>query len=503
MSAESVKKSALSGIRWLAVKSVIGEFIAVASTVALARLVAPGQFGHAAVALLFNLLAVILTFEGFAAALVQRSEISERHRQVAVFLNLVGGAALTGLVVLTVPIIWRPIFGAETAKLIVLTSPSFLIAGVGTVSRAMLWRQMNFRRVTQIDLLSALGGSLVSVIMAVLHFGAIALIVGADVSIAIGSGLMLLAAPEPLPRFHGKEAKDILGYGAASAFANIVSTMTGNVDYWIVAARLTAYQTGIYYRAFNLGVMYQSKISNVMMALAFPVYSRLENREDMRRWHERVVRIHAVAIFPVMALLIVLAPVAIPFVFGAMWRPSVVPTQILAGAGMVTAILTGYGQVLQAVGRPQTLVRSNVVILIVYGSAVAVAVNHGLTAVAVAVVSVYVGVLVCVYQFLLGPHLGLSLRSLASELGPAVVSCAAMVVVALPLRIVFERGLPAPMTIVLVAPLAVAAYGVTLRVLFKSAFQDFRGLVVRAVPQLERLRIPIRRGRKVTAEAAG
>lgn len=504
MSNESVKTAAVSGLRWLALKSVVGEVTGVAATVALARLVAPAQFGHAAIALLLPVLAVILTFEGFAAALVQRSEISHRHREVAVLLNLVGGAALTGIVLLMVPIVWRPIFGADTAKLIVLASPCFLVAGVGSVARATLWRQLNFRRITQIDLLSALGGNVTAVALAVVHLGATALIVGADVGVAIASVLMLIAAPEPLPRFHRREARDIVGYGAASAVANIVSTITNNVDYAIVAARLTAYQTGIYYRAFNLGVVYQSKISNVMMQLAFPVYSRLESREEMRRLHERAVRIHAAAIFPVMALLIVVAPVAIPFVFGSEWRGAVEPTQILAGAGMVAAILTGYTQVLQAVGRPQTLLRSNIAILIVYGAAVVAVVDQGLVAVALAVVGVYVLILIWVYQFLLGPALGLSLRSLVPELGPALVSCVAMVAVTLPVRIVAESQLPAFGTIVVVGTIGVAVYGGVLRIVFPAVFRDVRRLALRAVPQLERIRIPTRRSRELAAaDSAG
>ncbi len=503
MSNDSVKTSAISGLRWLAVKSVVGEVLTVSTTVALARLIAPAQFGHAAVALLFNVLAVILTFEGFAAALVQRAEINERHRQVAVLLNLVGSVALTAIVLAMVPIVWRPIFGAETARLIVVAAPSFVLAGVGTVARAMLWRNLNFRRVTQIDLLSTLGGSVVSVVLAIMHSGAIALIVGADVAIAIASVLMLIAAPEPLPRFHLAEAKDILGYGAASAVANIVSTMTGNIDYWIVAARLSAYQTGIYYRAFNLGVVYQSKISNVMMQLAFPVYSRLEDRQEMRRLHERAVRIHAVAIFPVMTLLIVMAPVAIPFVFGPVWRPSVGPTEILAGAGMIAAILTGYSQILQAVGKPQLLLRSNVAILITYTAAVSAAVDHGLIAVAIAVVSVYLGILVGVYHFLLRPSLGLSLRSLFPELAPALVSCAGLVAISLPLRMLLERQLPAPLTILVVAPIGLAVYGVLLRTLFRPAFNDFFRLLVRVAPPLGRLRVPMRHRQKVAAETPG
>ena len=40
---------------------------------------------------MFIPLAVILTFEGFASALVQRPTFDEEHRRAAVFMGLVGG----------------------------------------------------------------------------------------------------------------------------------------------------------------------------------------------------------------------------------------------------------------------------------------------------------------------------------------------------------------------------------------------------------------------------
>ena len=277
--------------------------------------------------------------------------------------------------------------------------------------------------------------------------------------------------------------------------------MFSNVDYWILAARLTAYQTGIYYRAFNVGVVYQSKISNVMMEMAFPVYSRLESRDEMRRLHERAARIHAVAIFPFLALLAVLAPIAIPFVFGSQWRPAVKPTQIMAVAGMFAAILVGYSQVMQAVGRTRALMRFNVIMLLTYAATIFFASTHGLVVVAIAVATFYAAVLAAAYQFLLKPSIGLSISRLIPELGPAVIGCAALVAVCDPLRVILAPHLPAPVTLGLIGLIGLVIYGLVLRVLFRRAWRDFADLVVRVVPRISRVMGP--RGATPAAEVSG
>ncbi len=481
-------------------RSVVGQILALGAAVVLARLVTPAQFGHAAVALLFTLVAVVLTFEGFAGALVQQAEINERHRQVAVLMNLAAGTVMGAVVLLLVPFVWRPIFGSQTAALIALASPSFLIASIGTVSRAILLRRLDFRKVTQIDLLGTLGGSVASVMMAIFHLGGVAIVGGAMAGIGLGSVLMLLAVPEPWPWWHRQEARDVIGYGGPSALAGLVSQMFSNVDYWILAARLTAYQTGIYYRAFNVGVGYQSKISNVMMEMAFPVYSRLENRDEMRRLHERAARIHAVAIFPLLALLAVLAPIAIPFVFGAQWSPAVKPTEIMAVAGMFAAILTGYSQVMQAVGRTKALMRFNVMMLLTYAGTIFLASPHGLVVVAIAVAAFYAAVLAAAYHFLLGPAIGLSIRRLIPELGPAVIGCLALAAVCVPLRVILAPQLPAVVTLSVIGVIGLGIYGLVLRVLFRHAWRDFASLVVRVVPRISR--IPGLRSRAPAAEVS-
>jgi lipopolysaccharide exporter len=499
MPRESLKDATLSGVRWVMLTRIASETLALGATVALARLLSPAQFGRAAVALIFIPLATILTFEGFASALVQRDSIDDSHVRSAVSMSLVGGIVLSGLAVGLAPLLWRPLFGAETESLMLLMSPVFLMASLGGVSRALLWRRLEFRRMSLIEMTALTLGSVVALALALDGLGAQAIVIGALAQVAVGSLLLFVSAPAPLPRWHGSSQREISGFGVPAALAGLVDVLFRNVDYAIVAARLPAAQTGIYWRAFNLGVVYQDKLSGVMMQLAFPVYSRTESREELRKLHERATRVHAAVIFPLLASLIVFAPVLIPFVLGAAWTPSVGPTQILAVAGMVAAILTGYPQVMLAVGRPRALLRFNLVMLAVYAAAVALTVGHGLIAVSIAVSVVYLGILVGVYRFLLQRYVGLSIRRLIPELGPALAGCLTLAAVAEPLRLLLEPVLPRVLTLGLAGSVGLLAYAAALRTVSPAAWGDLVLLLTRVFPPLARVRL--RRGDVVAAVA--
>ncbi len=483
----------MHGLRWLAVTRCVAESLALAAAIALARLISPVEFGHAAVALIVLPMAGILTFEGFASVLVQRSTIDEHDRSSAMFMSMLGGALLAAGCFALSPILWRPLFGARTSELIELISPILFIAALGAVSRATLLRALDFRRTSVIDTTSLVAGYAVAVGLALAGLRAEAIVIGALVQTTLSTVLLLSVARPPMPRWSRRLHRPIAAFGLPAGLAGIVEVLFRNVDYAILAARLSAATTGIYYRAFNLGVVYQDKLSGVMVQVAYPVYSRTSNTAQLRAMHERAARVHAVIIFPLLASLMVLAPLLIPFLFGAAWEPSVGPTRVLALAGMMAAVLTGYSQVMLALGRPRPLLLFNVGRLLIYGGAVLLASGHGLMAVAGAVVAAYVVILVGAYRILLQRYVGISLGRLVPELAPAVVGCLALGCVTLPLLALLEGALPRPIVIALVGTSGLAVYVLVLRLAFRPAWSDARLLATRVLGPLA----PARRSKAV------
>ncbi len=489
MPQQPLKDAALDGVRWVTLARAGTEVLQFGAAVTLARLLAPAEFGRAAVAMIFIPLAVILTYEGFASALVQRSEISAAHRQTAALMSVVAGALLLMLTLVLAEVVAEPLFGHEVASLIRIVSPVFLLAGFGAVPRAMLARRLDFKRISLIEVGSLITGSVVAVALAAAGLGARAIVIGAVSMTAASTLQMIVAARPPRPRWNRSAHRELFGFGLPSALAGMVGVAFTNVDYAILASKLSATQTGLYWRSFQLGVVYQDKLSNIMLQLAFPVYSRTKSRDELRSMHERATRVHAAAIVPVLGTLIVVAPILIPLVFGPRWAPSVVPAQILAVAGMIAAVLTGYPQVMLAVGKPRLLLGFNLVVLTGYIGAILLAVPYGLIGVAVAVVGIYLGILAGVSTVLLPRAIGLRPSRIFVHLAPAVTGCLALLGAGFPARWLLEAaGSPRLATLVLSAAAGAVAYVVTLHLAFPDAGRDLFLLIRRVLPVSPRLR---------------
>jgi lipopolysaccharide exporter len=480
---ESLRDAAVSGVRWMVIARVLGEGGQLIASIALARLITPAEFGHAVIALILVPLSSIITFEGFASALVQRKEIEAAHLQTAMLASLAAGALLSALTFLLAPLVAVPLFGERTSELTQLASPLFLLAGICAVSRAMLWRELRFRSMSLIESGSIMAGAVAAVTLAATGMEGEAIVLGALVTGVAASVMLLLAVPPPRPRWRRRELRQIVGFGAPASGAGLLHVAITNVDYTILAARLSSAQVGFYWRGFQLGVVHQDKISGIMLRLAFPIYSRTGSLAEMGALHERATRVHGAVVVPLLAILIVTAPVLIPWLFGARWEPAVVPTQILAVAGMIAAILTGFAQVLLAAGRPRALMRFNVILLAVYAVAVMATASQGIVTVAIAVVGVYILQLIAVYAVLFRRVVGIRVGGMISDLAPAVVGGLALLAAGFPLAHLLEgAGAPPGAVIAAVAAVGLSIHCVVLRLLFPAVWHDLFSLVRRVLP---------------------
>ncbi len=484
ISREELKEAAVDGVRWTTAGRVAIEAITLVAAIALARLIPPSGFGEAVVPLIFVPLAVIFTFEGFGSALVQRKTIEHAHTEAAMLASLLTGTALTALLILLARPVGEPLFGDSVARLLVMISPVFLLAGIGAVSRSLLWRRLDFRRVSLIEMASLGLGAVTSVGLALLGgLDAQAIVLGALCGSLVTTVLLLVAVPPPLPIWHRGALREVMAFGLPASGAGLTYVAITNATLAVAAVRLTASQVGLFWRAFQLGVIYQEKISGIMIRLAFPVYSRTNDLDELRRFHERATRIHAAVLLPLLTLLAVTAPDLVPWLFGERWAPAAAPVQVLCVAGMIAAVLTGYPQIMLAAGKPRALLVFNVVLLALYVGTSWIAAPYGITALAFAVVAVHVFLLVAVYGVLFRRVLEIPIRRLVTDLLPALASSLVLLAAAFPAaELMRSIGAPVPVLLAVVGSIGGLVYVAALRSLFPVVWADVAQLARRVLP---------------------
>ena len=476
-----LREAALAGVRWISATRMVVEVVAISGGVVLAHLVPPAAYGRVAIAVMVPELALALVNEGLGTPLVQRRSLTRRHVEGTAAVGLLGGIVLAGLTYFVAPLVTTPLFGAQTTDLFQLYAPIFIITGLMIVPLAMLQRRLEFNRIGVSEVASTLVATAASVGLAVVGLQAEAFVLGRMAGIAAWTLVLFYFARTPLPRWRHKEIGEIAASGAPAAGAGLAAIGTRNVDYAILGARLSAAQVGYYYRAFTLGVEYERKISGIVQRIAFPVYSRTEDIDHMSAVRRRIVRLNTTLIFPCLAFFIVVAPVFVPWLFGARWAPAVTLAQILALAGMAATLKNTIDPLVLAAGRSRSLMRFSAGEVAIYATMLFFASAGGnLVVICAAVAGFRIATLIASYALLLGPILDSSLRELLGDAGPALGACLALAAAALPVRLLLDAP-PLP----LLASCAVAgfgAYALALRLISPRSWADVLLVARRVLP---------------------
>ena len=487
-SAEELRAAAAHGIRWSAISRPLIEILQFGSIVVLARLIVPAEFGRYAIAGIAVELAKVLLPTGLVSALVQRKTIDRGHAQAGMAIGFLGGLGLTLLTLAVAELLVVPVFGSRTALFVAFVAPLCLVEGVVTVPIATLRRRLAFRRLSELEILNTVVRVAVCVALALVGLEGEALVLGAVAGALVPAVAAFASAPPPLPRWRPEAARQLLDYAVPASLAGVSWVGFGNVDYAIIGARLGPLRTGYYYRAYTVAVEYQSKIGLLVNQVGFPVLSRTSDTSELSRFYGQMVRMLTVVVFPLLVLLAIAAPVAVPFLFGARWIPAVAPTQILALGGGSMLIFNAVGAMFMATGRVRTLLGWGWAQFIAYGLAVFFTAPLGLVAVSIAAAVVHALFAALSYVVMLRGSGERPMRRLWSDIAPATVSCVGLAVVALPVSLALTAaGLPAIVWLIALTLVSVAAYLLTLRVCFPATWRSQCAALERILPGHRRL----------------
>jgi lipopolysaccharide exporter len=490
LSIGDLRAATLRGLRWAVFSRPIIELLNVASMVALARLVAPADFGRFAVALIVVDLGTI-TAQGVGVALVQRKAVTREHLQAGLSLSILSVLVLVGLIVAAARVVIEPIYGGRTADLVLLMAPLAFLSAVNDVPVAILQRRLEFRRLSALQVAISLATAVTSVALAVAGMNGVALALGMVAGTAVVTPVLWAWTCPPPPRLRRAPARELLSYGGPASLAAVGWAGFRNCDYAIVGARLGPLQAGFYYRAYTVAIDYQKKISDLVVTLGFPLLSRAGTVDDQRMLRARMVRMETLVLFPALVLLAIVAPVLIPWFFGDQWASAIVPTQILAIGGAATLVIDSVGANLMATGRGRALLGYGWGHFAAYAAAVVIASPFGIVAVAVAAATVHSAFVLVAYLLLLqddGPRgAGLLLRAskeLWSDILPATASCAAFAAVAVPLALGLSGAQVPPLAFLAIVTAASAAiYLTALRLIFPSSLRSLGNLVAHLLPK--------------------
>jgi lipopolysaccharide exporter len=376
----SLAHSAVGGVAWSATSYLTGKLLVLASTVVLARLLAPRDFGLVALALVFISYAEILTDLGVAEALVFLPFDRERADH-AVTLSLLVSGGLTLAALLVAPAVAGFFHRPDITTMFRVLSISLLLGGTAEVPDALLRKELRFRQRFAANLARVVGQGVISIALAAAGLGAWSLVYGYLTADLLWSAVSWTQIPyRPSRRFwrlRGEVARPLLAYGLPAAATGFVLSLVFDVDYLIVGRRLGAQALGFYTIAFRIPEMVIINVFYVLSGVAFPLFSRARDDPDrFRRGYLTAVRLQSA--YGMAAV----APMMMHVVFGPKWNAAIVPVEALALYAAFRSVGIGPVDAYKGIGRPRLALWLSIARLALVLPALLIATAHGIVGVA-------------------------------------------------------------------------------------------------------------------------
>lgn len=333
--------------------------IQLASTVILARLLSPEDYGVMAMVMAIVSFAGLFRDLGLSSAAIQKKDLTRAQQSNLFWLNVGMGTLLTMLVAAASPLVVWFYGKPELLGVTVALSFSFLIGSFGTQHGAMLVRNMQFGR----KAIAGISGSIVTlaiaVILALQGFSYWSLVWGNLAGGLTTTTLLFMLSPfRPGWMARGTGVRDMLKFGANITAFDFVNYFHRNLDNILIGRFVGAGALGLYSRAYALLMLPINSIRGPINAVGFPALSQLQDRpEEFRKFSRKITGIIALLSMPLVAFLGVSSFWIIPLVLGPGWEESISIFSILAIAAFFQPVSSMRGQVMLSVNRADRYLR--------------------------------------------------------------------------------------------------------------------------------------------------
>lgn len=317
--------------------------------------IGPEEFGAFAIAYSIVSFGQIVMDSGLSAALIQRTELTERHLSVVFMVNLLAGLLVTLFLAGFAIGVGALRDGPAWTQLLLLLSVNCLFNGLNLTQEAQARRQLRFRALALRRLGSTVGGALAAWLCATGGLGAISLVVQV-LGASVLSTLLLWALSPWKPS----------GLGAAwSSFADLRSFVGPMLQFsllkacclyvpiWILGAMLSPAELGYYNYVSRFALAGVSAIATGLGSFLFATLSRLQ--EERGNYFAAYWRITSIS-FAASALMALgchcLLPSFIAATLPPEWQQAGQIARLMPWAGLAACMISPAGALMLSANRP-------------------------------------------------------------------------------------------------------------------------------------------------------
>jgi O-antigen/teichoic acid export membrane protein len=357
-------------------------------------------------------------------------------------------------------------------------SVQYVLMIFAVIPSATLSRNLDYKRLSLIEMAAALAASLTTLALALAGSGVWALVWGSLVAALCRTAALNFVAPFlAWPVFSFRGIGKLLFFGGNITAARILWFVYSQSDV-IIAGRLLGKELlGFYAIAMNLASFPANKLSEIINQVSFPAFARIQgDRERYAASFLLAVRLLSFSVFPVLWGVSSIALELVSLLLGSHWLPAAVPLQLLALIMPLHMFAPFMNTAAQGIGRADIALKQVVLASLVMPLAFVVGSQWGLLGLAVAWVAAFPLVFVGAMALFL-PVIGLRSRDFLGAMARPMLASLGMYATIGAARIMLGPVVSPVARMTLLIVVGVAVYAVLTLLLNRGGYREMRDML--------------------------
>jgi O-antigen/teichoic acid export membrane protein len=388
---KKINKQIFSGILWESITKFCIQIASWSSTIIVARLLDPSDYGIVAIAGIFTGLLIIISEFGLAQGLINAKNISNKDIDSIFWLSLILSLFLYALLFWAAPYIASYYDEPLLVEIIRVSGSMLIFASLKVVPVATLMRSLRFKYTAVTHMVAQAVNISTAITLAYNGFGPWALIYS-----VLASQVVQLIAFIPIYKrvpslsFNVFGSNAIVLYGVKIVGARLLEYVTYESSTFIISSFMGQIKVGYFNMANTISRMPLDKIGSIFNGVTFPAVSKVQdNPQHVTEIYLNLLKYLLIFAIPVFFSIFIVADDLILFLLTDKWVPIIGILKILLLVNVFRMIGMLVPSVLNGMGYAGLVLKFRMVTAVVIPSALLVGINFGLEGAVLSLALIY------------------------------------------------------------------------------------------------------------------
>jgi teichuronic acid exporter len=329
------KNKTLNGLFWSFTDNFLQQIVNFIVGIILARILLPEEFGIIGIISVFIAISNTFINCGLSDALINKKDASENDYNTVFWTNVILGVFIYLFLFATAPHISHYFKQKSLTYLIRITAISIIIISFSSIQRTQLTKDINFKTITIVSIISVIISGIIAIYMATHGYGILSLVA----RMVLGQFITLLLfwiLNNWRPKFIFKinSLKELYKYGGNLFISRLINSIYDNLYYFIIGKYFSPTTLGYYSRADTFKNLASNNITNTVQRVSFSVLSaKTDEKQQIELFNKFISGTFFITSF-LMTLLFVCSNEIILILIGPKWSNSIVYLKILSVSGL-------------------------------------------------------------------------------------------------------------------------------------------------------------------------